>query len=41
MADQGDIKAHVTTYSRVMTMLKWGAVASFLLAMAVIWAISN
>lgn len=40
MADNGDIKAHVSTYDRVIGMLKWGTVACFLLAALVVWLIS-
>ena len=34
-----DIKGHVSTYSSVIGMLKWGAVACFVLAFVVIWLI--
>lgn len=36
-----DIKQHTQTYGGVMNMLKWGTVASFVLAMIVILLISN
>jgi hypothetical protein len=35
-----DFKAHARDYSRVMGMLKWGAVASFIIAMLVLVIIS-
>jgi type VI protein secretion system component VasF len=34
-----DIQGHVSTYSKVIGMLKWGAVACFVLAFVVIWLI--
>ena len=34
-----DIKGHVATYGSVIGMLKWGAVACFVLAFVVIWLI--
>lgn len=34
-----DMKGHVATYSSVIAMLKWGAVACFLLAFLIIWLI--
>lgn len=40
MADHGDIKAHESTYSGVIGLLKWGAVACFILAFLVVWLIS-
>ncbi|MFL0412407.1 aa3-type cytochrome c oxidase subunit IV [uncultured Sphingomonas sp.] len=44
MADQGanpgDIKAHVSTYEGVMSLLKWGTVASVILVAIVIWLIA-
>lgn len=41
MTGNGDIKAHQETYGKVMGMLKWGAVASFLLAGLVVWLIAG
>lgn len=41
MADQGDMKAHLSTYESVMAMLKWGAVLCFILAFFVIWLIAG
>ena len=35
-----DMPAHVDTYGRVMTMLKWGAVACFLVGALVVWLIA-
>ena len=40
MADDADMNGHVATYSSVMGMLKWGAVACFVLAALVVWLIS-
>lgn len=40
MADEGEIKTHVSTYDSVIGMLKWGAVACFILAFFVVWLIS-
>jgi hypothetical protein len=39
MAGNGDMKAHETTYHSVIGLLKWGAVACFLIALLVIWLI--
>lgn len=41
MADQSDMKAHVSTYDGVMAMLKWGAIVCFILAFVVIWLIAG
>lgn len=35
-----DMPAHVSTYDRVMTMLKWGAVGCAAVAALVIWLIA-
>ena len=40
MAETGDLKAHVSTYDRVIGLLKWGAVACFILAFFVVWLIA-
>jgi hypothetical protein len=40
MAGNGDMKAHETTYGRVMGMMKWGTIACVLVAALVIWLIS-
>jgi hypothetical protein len=40
MANDTDMKAHVSTYNSIMWLLKWGAVACFILAFIVIWLIS-
>ena len=40
MADSGDMKAHEATYGSVTWLLKWGAVACFIIAFFVIWLIS-
>jgi len=39
MAGDGDIKVHEATYHKVIGMLKWGAVACFVIAFTVIWLI--
>ncbi|WP_374942595.1 aa3-type cytochrome c oxidase subunit IV [Sphingomonas sp.] len=44
MADEtssGNMKGHVATYSSVIGMLKWGAVACFVIAAGIIWLISR
>jgi hypothetical protein len=41
MASNNDMKAHETTFAGVMNMLKWGTIASALLAALVIFLISN
>ena len=41
MASDNDIKAHQQTYGSVMTMLKWGTVASALVGALVILLIST
>ena len=40
MAGNGDMKAHEGTYAQVIAMLKWGAVACFIVAAAVVWLIA-
>jgi hypothetical protein len=40
MAGGNDMKAHETTYSSVMALLKWGAILSFLTGMIVILIIA-
>lgn len=40
MAGDMDIRAHSSTYGRVIGLLKWGAVACFLLAFFVVWLIA-
>ena len=37
----GDMQVHRATYDRVIGLLKWGAVACFIIAFAVIWLISG
>ncbi|CUS44132.1 aa3-type cytochrome c oxidase subunit IV [Sphingomonas sp. QA11] len=41
MAGNGDIKFHEETYHKVIGLLKWGAIACFLIAALVIWLISG
>lgn len=40
MAGNGDLKAHESTYSGVIGMLKWGTVGCAVIAALVIWLIS-
>ena len=40
MAGDMDIRAHSSTYGRVIGMLKWGAVACALIAVLVVWLIA-
>ena len=40
MAGDMDIRAHSSTYGRVIGMLKWGAVACALIAALVVWLIA-
>lgn len=39
-ASDMDMPAHVRTYGKVMTMLKWGAVGCFLVGAFVVWLIA-
>lgn len=41
MAEHTDMKSHVSTYSSVIGMLKWGAVACSILAFLIIWLIAG
>jgi hypothetical protein len=41
MAGNGDLKAHEQTYSGFTAMLKWGAIAAFILGIIIILLISN
>jgi hypothetical protein len=41
MATNGDMKAHESTYHSIMGLLKWGAVACFIIAFSVIFLISR
>jgi hypothetical protein len=41
MAEHGDMKAHEKTYEGVMNLMKWGTIASFVLAMVVVLLIAN
>ena len=40
-AGQVDYEHHARDYSRVMGMLKWGAITSFIIAIIVLLIISN
>ncbi|WP_293870705.1 MULTISPECIES: aa3-type cytochrome c oxidase subunit IV [unclassified Sphingomonas] len=39
MADNSDMKAHVSTYQGVMNLLKWGTIGVAVVAAVVIWLI--
>lgn len=41
MAGNGDMKAHESTYHSVIGLLKYGAVACFVIAFVVIYLISG
>ncbi|PAX07672.1 aa3-type cytochrome c oxidase subunit IV [Sphingomonas lenta] len=41
MAHNDDLKSHERTYHRIMAMLKWGTVATAVIAAIVIWLISG
>ncbi len=36
-----EMKVHEATYHKVIGMLKWGAVACFFIAAAVVWLIAS
>ena len=40
MAEHTDMKKHVSTYSGVIGVLKWGAIGCFVLAFVVVWLIA-
>ncbi len=40
-ADHTNMKAHNATYTSVMGMMKWGAIACFLIGMGVVWLIAS
>ncbi|KTT76168.1 aa3-type cytochrome c oxidase subunit IV [Sphingomonas endophytica] len=40
MAEPADLKAHESTYGSMIGLLKYGAVACFLIAALVIWLIA-
>ena len=41
MAEHGDMKAHEKTYEGVMNLMKWGTIASAIVALVVILLIAN
>lgn len=41
MASNGDMKAHVETYTGVMNLLKWGSFATAIIAALVILIIAS
>jgi hypothetical protein len=41
MADNGDMRAHEATYAGMISLLKWGAVACFVIAFGVIFLIAS
>lgn len=40
MADQTNMKAHVASYDRMISMLKWGGLGVAVVAAGVIWLIA-
>ncbi|WP_375427903.1 aa3-type cytochrome c oxidase subunit IV [uncultured Sphingomonas sp.] len=40
MAQDNDLKSHEHTYSRMMTMFKYGTIAVVIIAALVVWLIS-
>ena len=40
MADDKDIQGHAATYGSLIQLLKWGAVAVFIIAFFVLWLIA-
>jgi hypothetical protein len=40
MADDANLNGHVATYSSMIAMLKWGAVACAIVVALVIWLIA-
>ena len=41
MAGNGDMKAHSETYESVMSLLKWGAIGTFIIGAIVVVLIGN
>ena len=41
MSDHANMKVHEATYTNVMGLLKWGAVACFIIGMGVVWLIAS
>ena len=41
MADDANMKGHVETYSSLIGLLKWGGIACFFIALAVILVIAR
>jgi hypothetical protein len=41
MAGEGDIRVQETTYRKFMAVFKWGAVACFIVAALVVYAITR
>ncbi len=39
--NQGEVKAHVESYSAFASMMKWGTILSFITAMIVVLIISS
>lgn len=40
MADHADLETHVSTYDRIIGLLKWGAIVCFIVTFFVIWLIA-
>jgi hypothetical protein len=41
MADNGDMQAHEASDARMIGMIKWGTIATAIIAALVIWAIAS
>ena len=41
MAADNDMQVHRATYDKVMSVMKYGAVAVFIIAFAVVWLVSG
>ncbi|WP_170318408.1 aa3-type cytochrome c oxidase subunit IV [Sphingomonas sp. PAMC 26621] len=41
MATESDLQVHQATYGKVIGVLKYGAIACFVIAFAVVWLISG
>ena len=39
--ERGSLEPHVRTYGGVMSLMKWGAIAAFIVAALVVWIISR
>ncbi|GHH21939.1 aa3-type cytochrome c oxidase subunit IV [Sphingomonas sp. AAP5] len=41
MAAENDMQVHRATYDKVMSVMKYGAVAVFIIAFVVVWLVSG